>query len=187
MDATIWIVLIVLALLAGAGAAWFIAQRRRQQHLRQRFGPEYERIVQQTNDPRQAEVELEHREKRVEQLHIRTLSQEDRTRFTDAWQSVQARFVDDPAGAIAAADRLIGEVMQTRGYPVGDFDQRAADISVDHPHVVENYRAAHEIAQRSERGEASTEDQRQAMIHYRGLFTDLLEAGSNPVTEVKHG
>lgn len=178
MDATIWIVLVVVVLLLAG--AWFFMQRRRQGHLRERFGPEYDHAVQQTRSRRQAEAELEKREERVQQLHIRSLSAEDQARFTESWRGVQARFVDDPESAITEADRLVATVMQTRGYPVGDFEQRAADISVDHPHVVENYRAAREIAQRSERGEASTEDRRQAMIHYRALFTDLLEGGSTP-------
>jgi len=116
------------------------------------------------------------RQTRVERLHIRPLSPEDTERFAQAWRDVQARFVDDPRGAIVDADRLVAEVMRARGYPVGDFEQRVADISVDHPNVVMNYRAARDIVQDHGRGRASTEDLRQAMVHFRALFADLLGA-----------
>jgi hypothetical protein len=164
MESWVWLALIALALLVGMLAAWLVLQRRRSTYLRERFGPEYERAVQQIGDRRRAETELEQREKRVEQLQIRPLP-----------LSEARRFADDPSGAVADADRLVAGVMQARGYPVGDFEQRAADISVDHPDVVEHYRAAHRIALASERGLATTEDLRQAMVHYRALFGHLLE------------
>jgi hypothetical protein len=171
-----WLVLVVLALVVGAGAAWFFLERRRTQRLRRRFGPEYEHSVHAIGSRRKAEKELEHREERIQHLDIRLLEPAESDRFLEEWRGVQGRFVDNPAGAVAEADRLVAEVMRARGYPVTDFDQRAADISVDHPRVVENYRAARDIAVRSERGEASTEDLRQAMVHYRILFDDLLES-----------
>jgi hypothetical protein len=115
------------------------------------------------------------RQERVQQLHLRPLPADEQRRYAEAWRRTQARFVDDPAGAINEADTLIGRVMQARGYPVGDFEARAADLSVDHPQVVRNYRAAHQLAQASGRGQASTEDLRQALVHYRALFEELLE------------
>jgi hypothetical protein len=168
------IVLIVALVVLGAIAAWFWTTRQRSARLHQRFGPEYERTVARSGDQGRAEKTLQAREERVEKLHIQPLSEADRSRFADAWRSAQAQFVDDPPGAIREADRLVGEAMQARGYPIGNFEQRAADISVDHPQVVSNYRAAHAIAGRQERGEASTDDLRQAMLHYRELFDELL-------------
>lgn len=148
--------------------------RRRSSTLRERFGSEYDRTVDSTGGRRDAESELEQREERVEALDIRPLSDEDRGRFSQSWQDLQSQFVDDPAGAVTHADQLVADVMETRGYPVGDFDQRAADVSINHPGVVENYRVAHEIAVSHFKGEATTEDLRQAMVHYRALFDDLL-------------
>ena len=172
--AIIILVVAIIAVLAIGAAIWMYLQKRRTERLRSRFGPEYQRVVETGGDRRRAETELEQRQKRVDKLDIRPLSVEDRRRFEQAWTRDQARFVDDPKGAVAEADRLIGEAMKTRGYPVGDFDQRTADISVDHPLVIENYRIAHEIAIRDKRGEAGTEDLRKAMVHYRALFEDLL-------------
>jgi len=174
MEPWVWIVIAVAVVAVVALAFWY-SQQRHSGQLRERFGPEYERQVQAAGDRRQAEAELARRAERVEHLDIRALSPEEKTRFSESWRSVQSQFVDDPPGAISAADRLVIEVMQLRGYPMSDFEQRAADISVDHPHVVEHYRAAYAIARRSERGEANTEDLRQAMVHYRALFQDLLE------------
>jgi len=174
MDPSIWILLIVVLAVIAAGM-FFYAQRQKTRQLRARFGPEYERSLQETGDRRHAEAELARREERVAHLDIRPLMPDDRARFSNAWRSVQAQFVDDPGRSIAEADRLVTEVMRVRGYPVADFEQRAADISVDHPRVVDNYRAAYAIARRSGRGEANTEDLRQAMVHYRALFEDLLE------------
>ena len=178
---SIWLV-VTIAVIVIAAVLWLAMSRRRSQQLRDRFGPEYEHAVRTEKNVRRAEATLEARAKRVDALHIRPLSPEDSTRFDATWRGVQARFVDDPKGAVTEADRLVGEVMSARGYPLGDFEQRVADISVDHPDVVMNYRAAREIALVHARGQASTEDLRQAMVHYRALFKDLLEAGDTQVT-----
>jgi len=170
------IIIGVLVALAVVVIAFVLTRKRRSEALRGKFGPEYERLVHQHGDARHAESELSHRVERVKQLQIRPISHEQRGRFAEAWRSDQARFVDDPNSAVIGADRLVAELMQVRGYPVGDFEQRAADVSVDHPHVVQNYRVAHDIAVRQQRGEASTEDLRVAMVHYRALFDDLLDA-----------
>jgi hypothetical protein len=173
---TIWVViLVVVALVIGGAAAWYYLQQQRSQELQKRFGPEYERVQQHAGSKREAEKELQARQDRVDNLDIRPLSRAEYERFSEAWRTVQARFVDDPEGATRDADHLVDEVMEVRGYPVGDFDQRAADISVDHPRVVENYRAARDIAERNARGNADTEELRQAFRHYRTLFEDLLE------------
>lgn len=188
MDQTLLILLAVLAVAIVAGVLLF--QRRRSEHLRSRFGPEYEHEVEEKGSRRQAEAELAKREKRVEKLAIVPLEPAARREFVERWTEVQAKFVDDPPRAVAHADALLGEVMRARGYPVGDFDQRAGDISVDHPGVVEHYRAGHEVAVRHERGEAGTEDLRQAMIHYRALFEELVdekdEKESSPREEAAH-
>ena len=178
---SIWLVL-AIAVIVIVAVLWLAMSRRRSQQLRDRFGPEYEHAVRTEKNVRRAEATLEARAKRVDALHIRPLSPEDSTRFDATWRGVQARFVDDPKGAVTEADRLVGEVMAARGYPLGDFEQRVADISVDHPDVVMNYRAAREIALVHARGQASTEDLRQAMVHYRALFSDLLETGDTRVT-----
>ena len=175
MNDTALIITIVLIAIAILGIAAFVfLRKRRTEQLRSRFGPEYDRAVDETGDRSRAEATLEQRKTRIERLRIRQLSPGDTARFTDAWRKIQARFVDDPRGAVTEADRLLGEVMSARGYPVTDFNQRAADISVDHPRVVENYRAGHDIALRHAQGQANTEDLRQAMIHYRTLFMDLV-------------
>jgi hypothetical protein len=168
-------VILVIAAFAILLLALFLVFRRRTERLQSTFGPEYERSVQRLGKYK-GESELEKRQKRVEHLPIRQLSQTDRDRFSAAWRAVQAEFVDNPATALARADELVGSVMAARGYPVQDFEQCAEDISVDHPVVVDNYRAAHSIALRCARREASTEEIRQAMIHYRTLFEDLLPA-----------
>jgi hypothetical protein len=142
------------------------------------LGPEYDRAVLKHGSERKAEAKLEDREKRVEKLNIRDLDPMEHERFTKQWASVQSRFVDSPRGAVTEADDLISALMKTRGYPVSDFDQRAADISVDHPRVVENYRSAHEVALRVGKDEATTEDLRTAMIHYRSLFDELVQVPS---------
>lgn len=179
----IWVLIAVV--LIGA-VVWFTLNRARSQRLRERFGPEYDRTVRTEGTVRKAEAELDARARRVKSLHIRPLSPSDATRFDTAWRAVQARFVDDPQGAVTEADRLVGEAMAARGYPVGDFEQRVADISVDHPDVVMNYRAAREIAQQHAQGRASTEDLRQAMVHYRALFRDLLETEKEHAPEPAH-
>jgi len=143
--------------------------------MRKKFGPEYERAVLTHGSERKAEAKLSDREKRVDQLNIRDLDSVEHERYSKQWQAVQSRFVDSPKGAVAEADDLVSSVMKVRGYPVAEFDQRAADISVDHPRVVENYRSAHEIALRVGKDAATTEDLRTAMIHYRSLFEELVQ------------
>jgi len=174
-QSTLFFVIVAIAVVALAVVAWGLFQKMRTKRLRGRFGPEYERTVRQIGDRRKAEEELEARKKRVEKLTLRPLTPEEQTRFGKEWKAAQTRFVDDPKGAVADANRLVKEVMQARGYPMADFEQRAADISVDHPRVVSNYRSAREIASRCAEGQASTEDLRQAIIYYRELFDELLE------------
>lgn len=169
------VVAAIIVFAAVAAVAFVVSRKRRSQHLRERFGPEYDRVLRQEGNPRKAEDVLEFREKRRAKFVIRPLTPADKTRFASRWSEVQARFVDDPAGAVTVAEALVTEVMQARGYPIGEFGQRSADISVDYPLVVENYRAAHSIAARHSEGQASTEDLRQAMVHYRVLFQELLE------------
>jgi hypothetical protein len=170
-------VVVALAVLVIVGLlVWLGLGMRRSRSLRERFGPEYQQAVEAAGDRRKAEEELDARRRRVEKLHIKPLPESDAGRYRDSWRTVQARFVEDPEQAVAEADRLVARVMEARGYPVGDFEQRAADVSVDHPHVVTHYRAAHAIAVRNAGGQAGTEDLRQAVIHYRALFEDLLEA-----------
>lgn len=174
MDVSMWIVMVVIVV-AVLAIAFVYLQKQRSDKLRSRFGPEYDRLIEEEGGRRQAEAALEQRAKRVERLQIRPLSHDEHERFARAWQEEQARFVDNPSEAVLNADRLVGEVMKTRGYPVGDFEQRAADISVDHAPLVRNYRAAHTIALRDEDGQASTEDLRNAMVLYKELFIELLE------------
>jgi|ERR1700722_9911387 hypothetical protein len=172
-----WIILaVVIAIAAVALAAWVSSQRkRRSQRLQQRFGPEYDRAVTEFGSRAKAEAALKAREERVEGLDIVALAPADAARFTQAWAALQGRFVDNPKGAVVQADQLVRELMLKRGYPMGDFERRAADISVDHPALVETYRAAQTIALRNERGEADTEALRKAVVHYRALFDELLE------------
>lgn len=178
----VFVAVIVIALIVVGAIAFITSRKRRSQKLKERFGPEYDRVLQQEGDPRKAEGVLEFRQKRREKFHIRPLSAADRSSFAVRWDEVQARFVDDPRGAVTVADSLVTDVMQLRGYPIGEFEQRAADLSVDYPLIVDNYRAAHAIAGRHSEGKASTEDLRQAMVHYRALFHELLE---EPKTETK--
>jgi hypothetical protein len=165
----------VVVLIVVAVALYVRKRKNTTAGLRDRFGPEYDRAVKQHGSERKAESKLADRETRVELLKIRDLDLTERERYLAQWQAVQSRFVDYPKGAVTEADELVCSLMQTRGYPVTEFDQRAADISVDHPRVVENYRSAHDIALRLGRGEASTEDMRTAMIHYRSLFDELVQ------------
>jgi hypothetical protein len=184
----IGIVAIVVLL---AVVAWLATERRRSDRLKERFGPEYDRTIESTGERRKAESELEARGRRVDALHIRALDDNERDRFLAMWKVVQTRFVDEPWEAVRDADSLIGKVMAARGYPVADFEQRAADVSVNHPQVVDHYRIAHRIAERGEGTAADTEDLRQAMVHYRALFADLLETdepaadlgGDNPAPD----
>jgi hypothetical protein len=176
---TLELVATVLALAIAIGAlAWSYVQKRRaaSADLRERFGTEYERTVQKHGSERAGEAKLLDREKRVEKLNIRDLEPAERVRFLEQWKNVQSHFVDAPTDAVTEADGLVTSVMQERGYPVADFEQRAADVSVDHPRVTENYRAAHAIALRLGKSETSTEDLRTAMIHYHSLFEDLVQA-----------
>lgn len=178
-------ILLVVLLFAGAVAVWLYTARRRTKELRARFGPEYNRALRTEGTAKQAEQVLHEREQRVAKLEIKPLSNEQRDTFADQWEHEQARFVETPALAVTNADRLVKEVMQVRGYPVTDFDQRVADISVDHPAVAQNYRLAHDIAVANKDGEVSLERLRLAMIHYRALFADLLhDGGLNPVRQV---
>jgi hypothetical protein len=168
-------------LLAVIGVVILVVRARRKaqsDHLQKRFGPEYSRVVKTVGDRDKAEAELRTREARVERLKLVPLSQTEASRFAQEWTLLQSNFVDNPTGIVGEADRLVRELMTKRGYPMGDFERRAADISVHHPAVVDNYRAAQAIALRASRGEASTEDLRKAVVHYRALFEDLLEAGS---------
>jgi hypothetical protein len=179
MDNNMMLVLLVLvALVAVAGILHF---RRHETHtLEKHFGPEYGRAVEQFGSRPKAEAELKARQKRVDQLHIVPLSPQDATRFGEQWKAIQSRFVDNPRGVLNEADQLVRELMQKRGYPMGDFERRAADISVKHPAVVDHYRAAREITLRDRDGHADTEAQRQAVIHYRALFAELLEVEQPP-------
>jgi hypothetical protein len=169
------VILAIVAVIAALAVAWTYTTRRRRDHLRARFGPEYDRSLRDTGSERRTEAVLADREHRVSSYHIRTLSADERAKFSDAWKRVQAKFVDDPAGAVTEGDRLVNDVMTTRGYPMTDFDRRAEDLTVEHAGVVHHYRAAREIAGRHSRHEASTEDLRQALVHYRELFADLLD------------
>jgi hypothetical protein len=171
----IMLILIAGLILAIVIALWMYIQKKRTQNLRSKFGPEYDRAIGEHRDRWHAESELEHRAKRVAKFDIRPLKAEDRVRFIEDWRREQSLFVDDPRAAVNHAYTLVQDVMQRRGYPVGDFDQNAADLSVDHPRVVENYRIAHEIALREGQGPGSTEELRRAMVSYRALFEDLLE------------
>ncbi len=174
-----WAIVIVAVVVVAAVVLWQALAARRTRSLREGFGPEYDRTATAVGDKRKAEAELAARRERREQFEIRPLPAEARQRCARQWELVQTQFVDSPPAAIAAADGLVNAVMAERGYPVDDFDQRAADVSVDHPVVVENYRKAHDISSRSARGEATTEDLRQAMQNYRSLFDELLGDGAD--------
>ena len=176
MDPKLIALAVVVVLVIVAAVALYMRRRRNTTTgLKNRFGPEYDRAVKQHGSENKSEAKLADRETRVDKLKIRDLDVTERERYLAQWQAVQSRFVDYPKGAVTEADELVSSLMQTRGYPVADFDQRAADISVDHPRVVENYRSAHNIALRLGKGEASTEELRTAMIHYRSLFDELVQ------------
>lgn len=174
---TIGITVAVCALIGVA--LWMAVNQRRSRRLKDHFGPEYDRVVERSWNRSSAEEELQQREERVKKYKIIALSEHDRSHYQHAWDEVQNRFVDDPRGAAMEADELIFDVMERRGYPVNGFEQAAADLSVDYPTVVENYRAASAIAQRNRQGEAGTEDLRQALVYYRALFHDLLQSPSS--------
>jgi len=176
VNTTYIIILVVLVLvIIGVILGLVFARRRRSAQLHDKFGPEYDHTVQTMGDEKKAQTELNERQKHVEALDIRPLSVSERERYRADWTAVQSKFVDDPEQAIVDADRLIIEVMQLRAYPVSNFEQRAADISVNYPALVSNYRAAREIAIKNEQHQANTEELRQAMIYYRSLFDELLE------------
>ena len=174
MNTTAILLLVLIAVVIGV-VVLVLLERRRAAALRHKFGSEYGRAVGELGDEGKADAEPAAREERVHSLNIRALTPEEESRFVHSWRKAKARFVDEPSQAAADARILVTEVMQTRGYPVGDFEQRAADISVDHPEVVSKYRAAREIAQRNNAAKATTEDIRQTMVHYRSLFKELLE------------
>ena len=175
--------IIVVAVVVVLLIVWAVVRKQRTTALRRRFGPEYDRTVRE-HGPGKAETVLTRREKRVEQMPIRELTADERERFITEWRIVQSRFVDDPREAVYQADTLVTRLMQARGYPMSDFDQRAADVSVDHPRVVDNYRAGHEIALRERKGQATTEDLRNGLIYYRSLFDELLSTGRPEIREV---
>ena len=177
MDTWVWIVFAIAIAIVVAIAVYTASNSRRRSRLRGDFGSEYDRTVAEAPSRREAESELQERRSRHDELELEPLSRESRSRYLREWEAAQARFVDDPDGAIGDADALIQSVMRERGYPVEDFDQRAADLSVEHGGVVGEYRAAQTIARRSAAGEASTEEQRQAIIHYRSLFEAVVGAG----------
>ena len=169
-----WVVIVIGAAMVCALIGWSVYRNRRRAGLQETFGPEYDRTLADAPTRREAEADLAERRKRREELEVRPLDPKARDRYMARWKQTQEQFVDDPEGAVGDADRLIQEVMRERGYPVEDFDQRAADLSVDHPEVISNYRAAHGISMADQQGKASTEDLRQAMVHYRSLFDELL-------------
>ena len=173
MDAWVW-VLVIVGVIVAAIVIWLLVRQARSRQLQRDFGSEYDRTMARSDGRSLAESDLRERRDRVEDLNIRPLSRPDHDRFTSEWTKVQAEFVDQPSEAVADADGLIQQVMTTRGYPMADFDQRAADISVDHPDVVENYRSAHSIAVKERDGDADTESLRKAMTYYRSLFDELL-------------
>jgi hypothetical protein len=184
MNASVIVAIVVVLVVAVGGLLiWDTIRRRRTRILRDRFGPEYDQTVVTYGGTQRAERELAAREKRVKTFHLHPLAPDLQQRFTAAWKDVQTRFVDDPSKAVAEADALVKDLLQARGYPVVDFEQPSADISVDHPHVVSHYRAAREVALSNREGRANTEDLRRAMVHYRALFEDVLEV-SPPLRRV---
>ena len=174
MNTWVWLTVVILAIVVLGFVAVVVLQKRRTERLQTSFGPEYDRTVDDTGDRRQAEAELTQRAKRRSSFEVRPLPPEAREKYSREWEHTQAHFVDEPLDAVARADQEIMQVMRERGYPIEDFDQRTADISVDHPKVVEGYRAAHDVATSAAAGKATTEDLRVAMVHYRALFDDLL-------------
>jgi len=181
MTTVVWIIVAIIVLAIIIGAVMWYRNKKRTDDLQQTFGPEYDRTVHQYGDASKAENILVERRQRVQNADIRPLSSDQQQSFSDRWRDVQAEFVDDPSAAIGDADSLVQEVMQARGYPTGDqFEQNADVVSVDYPNVIENYRKAHAIAERNAGGNASTEDLRQALIHYRSLFDELLQSSNQP-------
>jgi uncharacterized membrane protein len=188
MNTQTWIILGVAAVIVLiALAAYLLYQKKQSRRLQERFGPEYGRAVKELGSRTKAESELLTRQKRVEHFNIVPLAPAEAARFGQAWKALQINFVDNPKGVVVQADELVRDLLLKRGYPMGDFERSAADISVDHPAVVANYRAAQIIAARNQRGEADTEELRKAVVHYRALFDELLETteGKQPVVPVK--
>jgi len=179
MDPRILIPVIVVAAAMIVIAVILIMRNRRRTHLKQQFGPEYDRAVAEHGDARKADLVLLEREKRVEKFSLRPLTPSDRERYAEDWAAIQRRFVDDPSNAVNQADTLVNTVLVARGYPVGDFEQRAADISVNYPALVQNYRSAREVMVRHSQSHSSTEDLRLAMVNFRSLFDELLESSSS--------
>ena len=185
---TIVAIVIVVIVVVMAVIVFALERKRRSQRLREHFGPEYDRLLREQGDPRKTEAVLADREKRVENFSVRALSREDKLRYADEWANVQKQFVDDPAMAVNEADNLVTVVMSARGYPMSNFEQRSADISVHYPRVVQNYRAARVISLRNATGQATTEELRQALVYNRSLFDELLETTSkSETTGVSHG
>jgi hypothetical protein len=179
MPGWVWAIIVVAVVVLVAIVVWRALAAKKTRTLQGRFGPEYDRTIESAESRRDAEADLKARAERRDELDIRPLAPGARDRYLAEWQRVQARFVDDPDGAVRESDMLIQQVMSDRGYPMDDFDQRAADISVDHPDVVENYREGHRLTRTAATGDGTTEDLRQAMVHYRALFDELLEEGSD--------
>ena len=177
-DAWVWIVIIVAVMIVVALIAWAATRKRKTDELRERFGPEYDRALSRDGGRREGESELRERVERHDALNIQPLSPDAAARYRQEWRDVQARFVDAPDESLRRADGLITEVMQRRGYPMSDFEQRSADLSVEHAQTVQDYRAAHAISMQASQGQASTEDQRQGLVHYRALFDDMVGAGA---------
>ena len=177
-DAWVWIVVIAAVVIVVALIAWAATRKRKTDELRERFGPEYDRALSRDGGRREGESELRERVECHDALDIQPLSPDAAARYRQEWRDVQARFVDAPDESLRRADGLITEVMQRRGYPMSDFEQRSADLSVEHAQTVQDYRAAHAISMQASQGQASTEDQRQGMVHYRALFDDMVGAGA---------
>jgi hypothetical protein len=187
MDPKAAAVIVAVIVVIAIAAVFLFFRNRRRQRLKEHFGPEYDRAVRERGNPAKAETELLNREKRVHSFSIKALTPATRDRFAEEWSAVQHRFVDDPALAVTEADSLVNRLMVARGYPMTDFEQRAADVSVTYPEVVQNYRSARAIVLRHGRGEAGTEDLRQAMVYYRSLFDELLDIPKTPTTSQSEG
>lgn len=183
MNTWVWIVIGVVVAIVVLGVLFSALRTRRSRSLQDQFGREYDRTVDKAGGRREAERELAERQKRHDELELKPLPPEARERYLQQWQQTQSRFVDDPTGAVSEADDLVNRVMRDRGYPVDDFEQRAADISVEHPELVERYRTANGIARASEQGKASTEDLRHSVRHYRALFVELLDGDAGDGVE----
>jgi hypothetical protein len=184
--AAVAIFFVVGVVIATIALVWMAVRNSRTKQLKSRFGPEYRRVARAEGGAAEAESILLAREKRVKKLDIKPLTEAQRNEFADIWEHAQAEFVDDPVAAVTHADVLVQEVMSVRGYPVADFEQRVADVSVDHPAVVQNYRLAHEIAEHNDNEDVGMEKLREAMLHYRALFADLLhDGGLSPVRQVR--